>query len=114
MTVVGRLPERIDRDRNGADLDRAEERDVEERRIEQQEQDALFGPHVEFPAQRAAEAVDELAQLAVGDTPLAALDCDMAAASFAGMAVDEVRRRVECRRHAEVGGGRDRSHAVPR
>ena len=47
VLVVGRLPQRVDRHRHRADLDRAEEAVGELRAVEQQQQDALFDAHLE-------------------------------------------------------------------
>ena len=82
VPVVGRLPERVQRDRHGADLDRAEEAVDELGAVEQQQQHPLLGPHAEA-AQRVAEAVDAPQQLVVGDPLVAALDRDVGAAPIA-------------------------------
>ena len=62
---VERLEQRVDRDRNDAGLDRAEERRREVDRVEQAEHDALLDVDAER-AQRAGAAVDAARELAVG------------------------------------------------
>ena len=61
--VVSGRPERVDRNRHGADLDRAEEAVDHLRRIEHQQQDALFRTHAEPLAKRRAHAIDLFVQL---------------------------------------------------
>ena len=50
--------------------------DREGGRVEEQQHDPLFGPDVELVAQRAAESIDPLGQLGVGDALVAALNRD--------------------------------------
>ena len=100
VAILGGLPQRVDRNRHRADLDRAEEAAGEVRRIEQQQRDPLFPPHAEMVAQRAAGAVDALQQLLKRDALVAALDGDLRAAAFADVAIDKMRGDVE-----DVGEG---------
>ena len=66
VSVVVRLPQRVQRHRHGAHLDRAEEAVDELGAVVNQQQHALFRPHREA-AQRAGEAVHLVQELFVGD-----------------------------------------------
>ena len=65
VLVVGGSPERIDRDRNGADLDGAEEAVEEVGTVEEQQGDALFDSDAQPIAQRATELVHARGELGV-------------------------------------------------
>ena len=112
VAVVGRLPQRVQRDRHGADLDRAEERGGEGRRVEEEEDDAFFRPDAESVAEGAAAAVDPLGQVGVRHPLVAALDRHRRAPALGGVAIDEVARGVERLGDAEVGGA-DHSGQAP-
>jgi hypothetical protein len=75
-------------------LDRAEEAVRECGRVLQDEGDALLGLDAES-AQRRAKPIDALGDLPVGDALVAAFDCDLRAAAFSDVAIDEMRGCVE-------------------
>jgi hypothetical protein len=99
VLVVGRLPQRVGRHRDGADLDRAKKRVDELRAVEQQQQDALLDAHVEHVAQGVAESIDVVEHLTIRDPLGPKLDGDVAAASFGDVAIDEPCRDVEVPRN---------------
>src|SRR5207247_10507323 len=113
VSVIGRLPQRVDRNGYSADLDRAKEAVRERRAVEQQEDDALLGPDAEPIAQRAAAPVDAVQKLPVRDTLIAAFDGDRRAAALEHVPVDEVSGSVEDFRDAEGGGVDGRRLAHP-
>ena len=94
VLIVGRLPQRVQRNRHRARLDRAEEAVDEIGAVEEKQQDALLGPDVDS-AQRTAEPIHASQHLVVGDTGVAAFDRDVRAAPFLDVAVDEMGRDVE-------------------
>ena len=94
MRIVFRAPQRIERHRNDARLDRAEEAVGEYWRVLQDKGDALLGLDAES-AQRRAKPVDALGDLPVGDALVAAFECDLRAATFGDVAIDEMRGSVE-------------------
>ena len=94
MRVILRAPERIERHRNDARLDRAEEAVGERGSVLQDQGDALLGLDAET-SQGRAEAIDALGDLPVGDLLVAAFDRDLCAASLGDVAIDEMRGRVE-------------------
>ncbi len=87
VAQVVRRQERVRRDRDRADLDRAEERVDEGGRVQAEDDDALLHPDAEL-AQRVAAAVDARSELAVGDALALAADRERVLA-HAAMRVDE-------------------------
>src|SRR5439155_21009680 len=87
VEIVRRLPQRVDRNRHGAGLDRPEEGICKSWRVEEQQHDALFETNIEPLAERVPEPVDTLQHLPVGYTFAAALNRNLAAPSFANVAV---------------------------
>ncbi len=104
VRVVGRLPQRVERNRHGADLDRTEKTVRERGPVEHQQQDAVLRPDAER-AQRRSGAVHVAQQVVVRDALISTFDRDAAAAAFGDVAVDEMRRRVEPLGDAEGFGG---------
>ena len=95
VLVVRWLPERVGRDGDGADFDRAEETVRERRAIEEQQHDALLGARVEPVAQCGAEPVHAFEQLRVRHTFVAAFDRHVRTAAFAHVTIHEMRRSIE-------------------
>src|SRR5258708_4270236 len=77
-----------------ADFDGAEEGVEEFRRVEKQEEDALFRANAEI-AKGVAGAVGALEELLVGDTLAAAFDGDVVRAALENMAIHEICGGVE-------------------
>ena len=94
VLVVGRLQERIERDGDRADLDRAEEREHALGRVGQDDGHALFHANTQVD-QGVAQPVDPFLKVAVGNRLLAAEDGGLAAASRRHVRVDQGRCRVE-------------------
>src|SRR5580658_2840071 len=102
--VVLRLCLRVDGYGDSADLDRAEEGVKELRRIQEQEENTLFGTNAEGEQGR-ADAVGSFEQLLIGDLLVAALDGDLRPAAFLDVAIHEVCGDIERfrQRHQEIG-----------
>lgn len=102
--IVLRLCLRVGGDGDCADLDRAEEGVEELRRIQEQEENALFGTNPEGE-QGIAHAVGSFQQLLIGDPLVAALDGDFRRAAFLDVAIHEVRGDIERvrQRDQEIG-----------
>lgn len=92
--VVVRSGLGVDGNGDGADFDSTEEGVEKFRRVEKQEEDALFRADSET-AKSIADAVGALEELLVGDTLVAAFDGDVLRAAFEDVAVHEVGGGVE-------------------
>lgn len=92
--VIMRLGLRVDRYRDGADFDRAEEAIKKFRRIEKQEEYALTRMHAEI-AKRVSSTVGAFEELLVGDALFVAFDGDFIPAAFVDVAIHEVGGDVE-------------------
>ena len=106
VLIVLRFPQRVQRHRHRADLDRAEEGVEERRPIEEQQQDSLFRAHPVLVAQHGPGAVDVAQQVLVRHSHVAAFDRDVRAASFGDVPIDEPARAVERRRNPKRFSGR--------
>ena len=95
VSIVGRLPQRVQRHRHGTGLDRAKEAVDEGRTIEEQQEDPLLGPDLEPLAQRRGEPVHVLEYIRVADARVAAFNGHRSAAPFSQMAIDEIGGGVE-------------------
>src|ERR1700719_1282497 len=84
----------VDGNGDRADFDGAEEGVEEFRRVEKQEEHALFGANAEI-AKRVAGAVGALEELLVGDSFVAAFDGDIVRAALENIAIHEIRGGVE-------------------
>ncbi len=107
VLVIGRFPQRVQRDGDGADLERAEESVREPRTVMQQEQHTLLRTHAEPSLQGVAAAIDVLVEVAVAHPLVAALDRRTAAPPLRNMAVHEVTGHVEPLGYTEGIGGRN-------
>ena len=92
--VIVRLGLGVDGNGDGADFDGAKERVEKFRRVEKQEEHALFRKDAES-AKSIAGTVGALEELPVGDALVAALDGDVLRAAFEKVAVHEVGGDVE-------------------
>ena len=84
----------VDGNGDRADFDGAEEGVEEFRRVEKQEEHALFGADSEI-AKGVAGAVGALEELLVGDTLVAAFDGDVVSAALENIAIHKIRGGVE-------------------
>ena len=102
--VVLRLCLGVDGDGYSPDLDRAEEGIEELRRIQEQQENALFETNAEGQ-QGIADAVGSFQQLLIGHPLVAALDGDFRPAAFLDVAIHEVCGDVESfrQRDQEIG-----------
>src|SRR5207253_9770619 len=106
VSIVSRFPQRVDRNRDGADLDRTEEAVRERRAVVQEQHDALFAADVEEAAECTSNPVHALVKLVVGDPLVTAFDRHGSAAALDEVAIDEVRGNVEGFGDAQRGGVR--------
>ena len=97
VLVVGGSPQRIHRDRNGADSDGAEEAVEELGTVKEQQGDTLSDADTQPLAQSSTELVGARVELGVGDALVPALNGGLTAAALGEVAIDKVRRGVERR-----------------
>jgi hypothetical protein len=104
VLVVGGLPQGVQRDRNRPDLDRAEEAAGERPAVEQEQRNALLGPHVELMVKRVADPVHALVHVGIRQALVAAFDGHALAAALVQMPIHEIGRGVEDRRNIHSDG----------
>jgi hypothetical protein len=102
VAIVLCAPQGVERHWHGADLDRAEERVGERRRVLEDQGDPLFGLDAER-AQRRPETIDPFGDLLIADALITALDGDRGAAPFGEVAIDEMGGGVELLRQGHAG-----------
>src|SRR5437879_7455671 len=73
VSIISGFPQRVDRHRNGADLDRAEEAVRERWAVVQEQHNTFFLAYVQETAECVSNSVDALVKLVVGDPLVAAL-----------------------------------------
>ena len=101
--VPGREP-RIEGNRDGADLDRGEERRREADAVRQEQGDPLLGLDA-ARAERVPRAVDEGAQLGIGDTPGRCDQRRLIAQALGDRLIDEGSGGIVHRQAEPAGGG---------
>jgi hypothetical protein len=105
VVVVSRLPHRVERHRDRADLDGREKAVDHLGTVERHQNDSLFRPHIEPIPQPVTQTIDAFEQLSVSDAFVTALDRDMVCPAVGDMAIDKVRRDVEGRRKLHLATG---------
>ena len=107
VVVLGH--QRVDRHRDDAGLDGAEESRRPIDGVEQREQHAFFAPHAER-AQHMAEALDAVGELAVAPCPVRIDEGGLAGAAGGEISVQDIGREIVVARD-RIGGRRGRQRS---
>src|SRR5437016_2558205 len=94
MLILVRFEESIDGNGHRADLDCAKKAVKKFGNVGNQQKNALFGAHTQ-PTKRVAHAVCVRQQMTIGDTFVAAFNCDFFSSAFGGIMVNKVSGDVE-------------------